>query len=327
MKHTRLERWYGLLMVGGVLLGLAVGADGARASEADAASLVDRVEHGYANSDGVKIHYVSIGEGPLVVMIHGFPDYWYTWRHQMAALSENHRVVAIDTRGYNRSDQPKGVAAYAMPRLVADVLAVIDHLGSERAVIVGHDWGGSIAWNFAMSHPDRTDRLIVLNLPHPNGLSRELATNREQRENSQYARNFQQPDSHEKLSAAGLAMWVRDPAARARYVEAFERSSLESMMNYYRANYPKTTAPAAHEGKTTAESPMPGSGSSFPNLKMPVLLFHGLKDPYLLHQALNGTWEWIDADLTLVTIPDAGHFVQHDAADLVTRSMKMWLAR
>ena len=110
----------------------------------------DRVEHGFADNDGVKIHYASLGEGPLVVMIHGFPDFWYTWRDQMHALSGDFQVVAIDTRGYNKSDKPKGVEQYAMPHLLADVEAVIDHLGAERATIVGHDWGGIISWQFAM---------------------------------------------------------------------------------------------------------------------------------------------------------------------------------
>ena len=96
----------------------------------------------YADSDGVKIHYASLGEGPLVVMIHGFPDFWYTWREQVDALSSDFKVVAIDTRGYNKSDKPEGVASHAMPLLVGDVAAVIRHLGRDKAIIVGHDWGG-----------------------------------------------------------------------------------------------------------------------------------------------------------------------------------------
>ena len=103
----------------------------------------DRVKDGYAVSEGgVKIHYATLGSGPLVVMIHGFPDFWYTWRHQMAALSETFQVVAIDQRGYNLSDKPKGVESYDMRLLVADVAAVIRHLGRDKATIVGHDWGG-----------------------------------------------------------------------------------------------------------------------------------------------------------------------------------------
>ena len=129
--------------------------------------LYDRVEHHYANSDGVRIHYVTVGHGPLVVMIHGFPDYWYTWRHQMEALSADYRVAAMDMRGYNRSDQPKGVESYGMAHLVDDVAAVVRDAGEDEAIIVGHDWGGMVAWTFAMQHPEKTDKLIILNLPTP----------------------------------------------------------------------------------------------------------------------------------------------------------------
>ena len=131
----------------------------------------DRVTHGYATSEGgVKIHYATLGKGPLVVMIHGFPDFWYSWRHQMDALADKFQVVAIDQRGYNLSDKPKGVENYDMRLLVADVAAVIKHLGRDKATIVGHDWGGMVAWQFAMNVPQMTENLIVLNLPHPNGL-------------------------------------------------------------------------------------------------------------------------------------------------------------
>ena len=155
-----------------------------------------RVEHGYANSSGVKIHYASLGskDKPLIVMIHGFPDFWYTWRDQMEALSKDYQVVAIDQRGYTLSDKPKGVENYDVRFLVGDVAAVIKHLGREKAIVVGHDWGGMVAWATAMAMPQIVDKLIILNLPHPRGIARELATNPEQQKNSQYARNFQKEE-------------------------------------------------------------------------------------------------------------------------------------
>ena len=167
----------------------------------------ERVEHGYAVSDGgVKIHYATLGSGPLVVMIHGFPDFWYTWRDQMAALSESWQVVAIDQRGYNLSDKPKGVEQYDMRLLVADVAAVVRHLGRDKATIVGHDWGGMVAWQFAMQMPTMTERLIVLNLPHPRGLVRELQTTPEQIKNSAYARPVQQGTPADPAVFFGRAM-------------------------------------------------------------------------------------------------------------------------
>src|SRR5436190_4864295 len=160
--------------------------------EARQADVFDRVTHGYAVSDGgVKIHYASLGQGALVVMIHGFPDFWYSWRHQMNALTDRYQVVAIDQRGYNLSDKPKGVENYDVRLLVGDVAAVIRHLGRDKATIVGHDWGGVVAWQFAINVPQMTENLIILNLPHPNGLARELRSNPTQIKNSEYARNFQ----------------------------------------------------------------------------------------------------------------------------------------
>src|SRR5579864_8847386 len=155
------------------------------------ASGADSGEDGFADSGGVKIHYVTVGKGPLLIMIHGFPDFWYTWREQMPSLAEHFQVVAIDQRGYNLSDQPEGVENYALDKLVGDVLAVLKHFKGEKAVLVGHDWGGLVAWTFAMTYPEKTDRLVILNLPHPKGIMRELAQNPQQQKNSEYARQFQ----------------------------------------------------------------------------------------------------------------------------------------
>lgn len=289
---------------------------------ADDRPIEERVTHGYADSDGVKIHYVSLGEGPLIVMLHGFPDYWYTWRDQMEALSDSYQVVAVDLRGYNRSDQPEGVANYSMPLLIGDVAAVIGDVGRDSATICGHDWGGAIAWSFAMYRPDLTDRLMICNLPHPNGIRRELSTNPEQSRNSQYARNFQEENAHEQLTAEGLASWVTDDDARARYVEAFERSDFEAMLNYYKANFPRVTADDQTAEKAAAAPP-----PSMPAVTCSVLMIHGLDDKALLASGLNDTWEWVQSDLTIVTVPDAGHFVQQDASAFVTRTMRAWLGR
>jgi pimeloyl-ACP methyl ester carboxylesterase len=278
-----------------------------------AADIESRVTHGYADSNGVKIHYASLGQGPLIVMIHGFPDFWYTWRDQMEALSDKFQCVAIDQRGYNLSDKPKGVENYDVRLLVGDVVAVVHALGKEKAIIVGHDWGGLVAWQVALNVPQVTEKLIILNLPHPRGLSRELANNPAQQKNSQYARNFQQPDAASKLTAEGLAFWVKDPEARKKYVEAFKRSDFEAMLNYYKRNYPR--------------EPYVEDKSPVVKTQMPVLMIHGLGDTALLSGALNNTWDWMGQDLTLVTIPGASHFVQQDASELVSKSMRMWLLR
>lgn len=276
-------------------------------------NIEQHVTHGYADNNGVKIHYASLGQGPLMIMIHGFPDFWYTWRHQMIALAPHFQTVAIDQRGYNLSDKPKGGENYRMRNLLSDVQAVIRHLRQERAIITGHDWGGVVAWQFAIHIPQMTERLIILNLPHPRGLAHELATNPQQQRNSQYARNFQQEGAHTQLSAEKLSRWVQDPQARERYLEAFKRSDFEAMLHYYKQNYPREpyTEPSDQVTKVQAS----------------VLQIHGLQDEALLAGALNNTWEWLEQDYTLVTIPKAGHFVQQDASDLVSRTMRSWLLR
>lgn len=270
-------------------------------------------EDGYVDSDGVKLHYVTAGKGPLLVLLHGFPDYWYTWRAQMPELAKHFQVVALDMRGYNMSDKPEGVDNYKVEKLVADVANTVKHFKQDKAVIVGHDWGGMVAWTFAMQHPEMTDRLVILNLPHPKGLMRELANNPEQQKNSQYARNFQKPEAASQVMPGMLAFWVKDPDAKKKYVEAFNRSSMEGMLNYYKANYPR--------------EPYTESAQEFPPVKCSVLMIHGLKDKALLPGALNDTWKWLEKDFTLVTIPDAEHFVQQDAADQVTKNMVRWLTQ
>lgn len=294
-----MKRWPVAALLFGLLL----------ASTAPAQSLG---EEGYADSGGVKIHYVTLGKGPLLVLLHGFPDYWYTWRDQMPALAKHFQVVAVDLRGYNKSDQPREVEAYALERLLGDVDAVRRHFQQERMALVGHDWGGFLAWSYAMAQPERVERLIVLNLPHPKGLLRELATNPQQRKNSQYARDFQAADAASKVRPELLVLWVKETEARTHYLEALRRSSMEGMLNYYKANYPREPYTADRQ---------------FPPVKCPVLLIHGLQDPFLLPGALNDTWRWIEKELTLVTVPRAGHFVHRDAPELVTRTMVRWLVQ
>jgi pimeloyl-ACP methyl ester carboxylesterase len=264
----------------------------------------------FVDSAGVEIHCVTAGKGPLLVLVHGFPDFHYSWRDQIPALSKHFQVVAVDQRGYNLSDKPEGVESYAIDKLVADLDAVRKHFGQEKMIVVGHDWGGFVAWTYAMTHPERTDRLVILNLPHPNGLIRELATNPEQLANSAYARNFQQPDAASKIRPEMLVGWVKEPEARKIYLEALGRSSMEGMLNYYKANYPRAPFAAAGE---------------LPKVKCSVLMIHGLDDKALLPGALNDTWKWLESDLTLITVPGAGHFVHRDKPEFVTRKIVGWL--
>jgi len=271
----------------------------------------------YVTSVGdVKIHYVASGKGPLVVLIHGYPDYSGSWTKLTPVLNDAYRVVAMDTRGYNLSDHPDGVENYEMPKLVADVDAVIKAEGYQTATVLGHDWGGSIAWMFAFTHPERLDNLIILSTPHPILFMQQMQTNPAQQASSQYARNFQKEGSEAGMTAEGLARRVTDPEMHAKYVEAFRRSSFSAMMNYYRANYPRTIGPGAKRPFVPDNPPL---------INVPLLVIHGMKDTALLAEGHAGTWNKAAKDSTLVMAPDAGHFVQQDAPDLVNGTIRGWL--
>lgn len=277
------------------------------------ADVWERVEHHTADHEGVAIHYVTLGGGDPVLFVHGFPDFWYTWREQMAVLSEDFQVVAMDLRAYNHSDKPRGVESYRMPLLLGDVMAVIEGLGADTVTLVGHDWGGAIAWRFAMEHPERVKNLIILNLTHPRGYAAVVADpTEEQRRNTEYARRFATSEPRgDPMPDRILAMGERfGPDIAKRYREAFERSYYDGMVNYYRANY---------------EQVAEGAGSELPDIQMPVLQFHGLQDTAVDKAGLRNTWDWIAADYTLVAVPSAGHWVQAEAADLVSQTMRAWL--
>ena len=238
---------------------------------------------------------------------------WWLNEHLEAWLGEKNAADALTQSVANNVTSEMGLA-------LLDVADVIRHLGKDRATIVGHDWGGLVAWQFALTQPQMTEQLIILNLPHPTGLLRELRSNPDQIKNSEYARNFQNKSPDDPTVFFGgpmtpetLSGWVRDPAARARYVEAFKRSDFEAMLNYYKRNYPRDSGP---------DAPPP---PELPKARMPVLMFHGLGDTALNANGLSGTWNWLEKDLTLVTVPGAGHFVQQDAADLVANTMRWWL--
>lgn len=280
------------------------------AAASQAAKPVVKVEDKYATSeDGTKIHYVASGKGPLVVMVHGFPDYSGTWDHLTPKLNDAYRVVAMDTRGYNLSGQPVGVDNYRMPKLVADIHAVIKAEGAAKATVLGHDWGAAQVWHYALAHPETVERVIAMSVPHPAMFLNQIMKSPE---NSTYARNFQKEGSEANLTAEGLARSVRDPAEKAKYVEAFSRSSFAGMMNYYRANYPAPLKPGE-------------AAPTYPKINVPVLVVHGMKDTALLSFAHNDTWDQISKDTTIVMIPDSGHWIQRDAPDLLAANVRSWL--
>jgi epoxide hydrolase 4 len=271
------------------------------------------VKEGFVDNNGIKIHYATTGQGPLVVLIHGHPDYWYGWHNQMPALAQKNQVVAIDQRGINQSDQPKGIENYTVQKLVSDVAAVIKAFKRDKAVIVGHDTGAAIAWAFGTALPQMTDGVISLNLPHPLAMAKARATDPAQQAASRTSYGLAQPGSAAAITREQLLGIVNPTSAadRAAYTEAFARTNLETFVAYFQANLGATARPALN----------------LPKLTVPSLVIHGMRDPYVLSSSHDRNWEYVDDTLTTVMIPTAGHFVQTDAADTVTKTIVDWLAR
>jgi pimeloyl-ACP methyl ester carboxylesterase len=272
----------------------------------------------WVEGDGVRLHGVERGRGPLVVLLHGFPDFWYGWRRQLPALAAaGFRAVALDLRGYNLSGRPPRVDDYRTSRLAADVRAAIVSLGAERAHVVGHDWGGAVAWHLAARHPEAVDRLAVLNAPHP-GRFAELVRTPGQALRSWYIAAFQVPLVPElALGARGRRLLLgtlrashRRPGALtdadlARYDAAFARpGALRAALAYYRA--------AARRARESL-----GEGR---RVDRPTLVVWGQRDPALRPENADGLERWVP-DLRVERVAEAGHFVQADAPDVVNAAL------
>jgi epoxide hydrolase 4 len=275
-------------------------------------------KHSRATLNGIRIHYVEDGQGPAVVLLHGFPEFWYSWRHQIPALAAaGCRVVAPDLRGYNESDKPPGVDNYRPEVLVKDVAALIRHIGPEPAVVVGHDWGGVIAWLVAMRHPQLVRRLIVLNAPHPATFIGELRHAR-QYLRSLYMFFFQLPwfpEASLRFQNFGLVGHAlrRQPVHPGAFTDADIRlykaalakpRALTAALNYYRAafRYRRETARV------------------FRAVNMPVMVVWGAHDAYLNPHVTDGLLAWAP-HLRVMELPDASHWVQNDAPDQVNRAI------
>jgi pimeloyl-ACP methyl ester carboxylesterase len=294
------------------------------------------IVHREAALEGARLHYVEAGEGPLVVLLHGFPEFWYEWKHQIAEFSRDHTVVAPDMRGYNLSSKPTDVDAYQIPVLVADVQALAGELlkktGGTKFTLVAHDWGGAIAWVFAAMHPDLLDRLVIVNAPHPTVFGRLLREDPDQQTASQYMLMFRGPQAEETLSAndyqlltsmvlgAGLRDGTVTDEDRKEYVAAWSQpGALTGGLNYYRA---------ARIGPVTAAEPSPESApTAMPPLmiRVPTLVIWGEKDTALLTSNLNGLDQFVPS-LTIKRIPEGTHWVVRERAPEVNRLIRDFVA-
>ncbi len=281
---------------------------------------------------GVELDVTHGGTGEPIIFLHGFPESHRTWRYQLADLGHDHHVVAPDQRGYARSSKPDGVDAYRADRIVDDVLALADALGIDRFTLVGHDWGGAAAWLAALKVPNRVARLVILNAPHPLLFQRSLFDDPAQAAASQYMNAFRTPGIEDGIAAMGLDtffdksfaphvdMSKLTDADRAAYIDEWSQpGAITAMLNWYRAANIVVPRPGeATERPAWIDAP-------FPKLRMPVLVIWGLRDKALLPLQLEGLDALID-DLTIVRVPEAGHFVTWEAPHAVTSAIRAFLA-
>jgi pimeloyl-ACP methyl ester carboxylesterase len=288
------------------------------------------ITHGYANVNGIRLHYAEAGSGNnLVILLHGFPEFWYSWRHQLEGLSKRFHCVAPDMRGYNLSEKPPRVEDYRIEVLVEDVIGLIDYFGANTAAIVGHDWGASVAWAVGQKYPERISKLAVLQVP-PAAVWRANMTVR-QFLRSWYMYFFQLPGIPEraigKNDFEGLEKVFKESVGRkgsfsdadvSAYREALRQpGAVTGAINYYRANVGRLIS-----RMNKARAP----NKSEERIRVPTLFIYGEKDFAILPATVRNVEKYIDAPYREVRIPDSGHWVQNEAVDEVNKALLEFLS-
>lgn len=290
------------------------------------------IEHRYAEVNGIRLHYAEAGEGALILFLHGFPEFWYEWKDQLREFGRDYHAVAPDMRGYNLSEKPEPLEQYQIQHLVEDVRALIDHLGGKPCILVAHDWGGAVAWAFALQHPEYLAKLVIVNMAHPAIFGRELRENAAQQQASQYMLMFRSPEAEALLSAAdysglvnavlaeGLKNGHFTEADKDEYLAAWSQPrALTCGLNYYRA--------AAIGPPTAAGEAARGNFAVDPEalvVQVPTLVIWGERDTALLTGNLDGLEEYVP-ELTLKRIPDGTHWVVHEQPALVNQYMREFI--
>jgi len=286
------------------------------------------LHHEFANINGIKMHYVTIGEGPLIVFLHGFPEFWKSWKHQISFFSKKFKVVALDMRGYGETERPIQVGEYRIEKLARDVTELIDSLGQKKATVVGHDWGGAVAWATAMMNPSFVEKLIVMNAPHPAIVQRNAFRNYAQMQKSWYMFFFLLEKAPEKvLSSNNFEILKHMFEISIKRKDRFSLSDIEEYvsswskeggitggLNYYRANLNEE-----FWGNL-------GESIPFPKIKIPTLQIWAEDDLFLGKELTEGTKEFVvDAPFSLNVIPNCGHWVQQEAPEEVNQIMEEFL--
>ena len=292
------------------------------------------LEHGYSEPDGCRLHYVHRGQGRPILFMHGFPQFWFLWRRQLADLGSDHAVHALDMRGYNLSDKPEQVEAYRMRNLLADLKGLVEQLGIAPFTLVGHDWGGIVSWAFALKHPELLERLVIIDSPPPFTWNRDLRESPKQREAVNYMLELSKPspEPERMLAADDFAMLDSmleriggsdarlTDAERAAYHQAWSQpGALRGGLNYYRAarmgdQVAAGGVPEEYEAKIKAM-----------RIEVPTLVIWGERDPALLVALTRGLEQWIP-DLRLEVLAGAGHWVPYERPDEVNRLIREFVS-
>lgn len=286
------------------------------------------MRHGFKAANELTLHYVAHGnvDRPLLLFLHGFPEFWYVWRRQMLALGDAFHCVAPDLPGYNLSSKPADIARYRIGRLVDDVIAFSRWFSKgEKFSIVAHDWGGALAWALAIRRPDLLDKLIIINAVHPGAFQRELALNPRQRAASRYIDTIRDKGSEALYAANNFAVMQEIfalPSARgglhpddmAAYLQAWsQRGALTAMFNWYRAMRP------------ISQTHMPTAAAGHPlDVVVPTRILWGMKDKAFLPGCIEGLDQWV-ADIEICRVPEGTHWIVHEKPDLVNQSIRTWM--
>ncbi len=293
--------------------------------------MFSRQEHHFANVNNQTLHYVTSGEGKLILFVHGFPEFWYEWQDQLDEFGQDYQAVALDMRGYNLSSKPTEVAAYHAKHLIEDLRCLIDYLGHKTCVLVAHDWGGAVAWTFAASHPEYVEKLVIINAPHTATFARELTHNPAQQAASQYMLLFRMDKAERVMtennyarlvamlrSAGSNGEWLTEDD-KERYLKAWSQpGAVTGGLNYYRASplYPPSVdAPGASAVQIDPQRV---------TVRMPTLVIWGDADTALLPSLLDGLEQYVP-NLTLKRIPDGSHWVIHEQPELVNEYIRAFL--
>ena len=290
------------------------------------------IRHGYAATNELKLHYAASGpeDAHLLLFLHGYPEFWYAWRHQLADLGDAYHCVAPDLPGYNLSSKPTEVARYRTKRLIQDVAAFAAQFSRKRKfTLVAHDWGGALAWAFAIKHPELLERLIIINAVHPGAFQREIARNPAQGAASQYIHEIRAEGSEARYAANDYALLWRSlektaeaghltPADRAAFVQAWSQpGALTGMFNWYRAMRMDPPKPG---GQAQAEL----YDDEQLMVRVPARVMWGMQDTALLPGCVEGLERWVP-NLDVRHVPDGSHWIVYEKPQLVSETIRNWL--